>query len=656
MPFWWNRRNRWYRPRWKRRYTRYKKRKRPIYRRRRRYPTRRRRRRRRRRHKVRRKKQTLPVRQWQPDSIVKCKIKGYGALVLGAQGRQFICYTNVKDAWTAAKAPAGGGFGVEQFSLGFLYQQYVFRQCIWTKTNIFKDLCRYLWVKFTFYRHLKTDFVVAYERMPPFNLTKLTYPSAHPLNLLLSKHKKVILSAQTNPRGRVKHIMKIKPPKQMLNKWFFTEYFSKVPLLLLKGAACSLAYPRLGCCNQSQLVSFTALNLAFYTKGDWGTSQSTTGYLPYTNAPHQFTGKIANGQTKNITIKEGHDGAISWDGGYFQSTLLKIVEFTGTTHQASIPLKAARYNPNRDNGKGNQIWLKSTLVENYNIPKTDDILVFENYPLYLMLYGWLNYVTAKKNDKKFLESYVLCIKSPAIEPYGGIGTQNLYVPIDLTFVNGEAPYKEVLTNSMKIRWYPTIYNQMETINSIVESGPFIPRYDYDRESTWELPYSYTFYFKWGGPQITEQAVADPETQGKYDVPDTVDQNVQIRNPEKQKASTLFHAWDWRRGFITPAALKRVSSDISTDTTFQPDTTPPKKKKKVTGPALQDQDQEVQEIQSCLQCLYEEDTFQEEETRSLQQLIKQQQEQQNKLKYNILKLLTELKCKQRMLQLQTGILE
>lgn len=656
MPFFWRRRKRWFNPYWRNK-RRYKKRRKPRYRRRFNRTTRRRRRRRRRRKKVRRKRQTLPVKQWQPDSIVNCKIKGVGALVLGAEGRQFICYTNVKDAWTPAKAPAGGGFGVEQFSLGGLYEQYKFRNNIWTKTNIWKDLCRYLRVRFTFYRHPKTDFIVSYERMPPFTLTKYTYPSAHPLALLLGKHKKIILSIQTKPNGKPKLRMNIKPPKQMLSKWFFTEQFSKVPLLLLKGAAASFSYPRLGCCNVSQLVSMTCLNLAFYVKGNWGVPQGTSGYVPYTGALQSYTGKLPNGSSTTVTIEKTQSGAVSYASGYFQSKLLKIVEFTTPTTQAAIPLKAARYNPNRDSGKGNQIWLKSVLVENYDIPKTDDILVFENMPLYLMLYGWLNFVTTKKADKKFLESYVLCIKSPAIEPYGGIGTQNLYIPIDLTFVNGEAPYREVLTGAMKLKWFPTIYNQMETLNAIVQTGPYIPRYNYDRESTWELPYYYCFYFKWGGPEITEQTVADPATQGKYDVPDTFNQAVQIRNPEKQKASTLFHAWDWRRGFITPTALKRMSDNISVDSTFQSDTTPPpEKKKKITGPYLQDPDQEIQEIQSCLQCLCEEDTFQEEETQSLKQLIKQQQQQQNQLKRNILKLLQELKGKQRMLQLQTGLME
>ncbi len=65
--------------------------------------------------------------QWQPDSIRKCKIKGHGCLVLGGQGRQMYCYTNVKTQTVAPKTPSGGGFGYEVYSLNYLYSEYKFQ-------------------------------------------------------------------------------------------------------------------------------------------------------------------------------------------------------------------------------------------------------------------------------------------------------------------------------------------------------------------------------------------------------------------------------------------------------------------------------------------------------------------------------------------------
>ncbi len=187
MPFWWNRRRKpWY-GRWRYRQRRYKKRK--TFRRRRRRPRRplRRRRRRRRRYKVRKKKQTIKITQWQPDSIRKCKIKGLGFLVGGAQGAQFYCYTNQKADYTQPKAPGGGGFGCEVFSLEYLYKQWEAHKNIWTSSNDYKDLCRYSGCRFTFFRHRDIDFVINYERQPPFNLTKDTYANIHPQNLLTKK-------------------------------------------------------------------------------------------------------------------------------------------------------------------------------------------------------------------------------------------------------------------------------------------------------------------------------------------------------------------------------------------------------------------------------------------------------------------------------------
>ena len=95
--------------------------------------------------------------------------------------------------------------------------------------------------------------------------------------------------------------------------------------------------------------------------------------------------------------------------------------------------------------------------------------------------------------------------------------------------------------------------------------------------------------------------------------------------------------------------------LETDSEFQPiaEGSPPKKKRK--GAAFQNPQEEIQEIQSCLQNLCEQGTSQEQE-QDLQQLILKQQEFQRNLKYNILKLIFDLKDKQKQLQLQTGLLE
>nr|UHK06625.1 MAG: ORF1 [Torque teno midi virus] len=662
MPFWWRRRNKpWWGTRYRtRRRWPTRRRRRRLYKRRRPFRTHRRRKRRRRR-KVRRKRATIPVRQWQPDRIVKCKIKGVDVLVLGAQGKQLMCYTNEKKTNTPPKAPGGGGFGCQQFSLGYLYEQYKFKNNIWTTSNIFLDLCRFLFVKFTFYRHSHTDFIVSYDRQPPFDIQKYTYMLCHPQNMLLSKHKKIILSKQTKPNGKLTKKLIVKPPKQMLTKWFFTEHFSKAPLLLLKAAAFNSTYAHLGCCNTSQLLTFFYLDLQFYQIGNWELENlGTQGYKPYSTIGDVYfkdpKGNIKQGPKHD----QSYAKSVSYEEGWFQPLVLSAIaayaDKEGSHPLAALPCNVTRYNPNLDSGEYSKLYLSSILTTDYNPPTSDKQIIIQGYPLWMLIYGFLNYITLVKKDKTFLQTHYVLIQSPALLPYPQIGAGKVYLPLDKTFVNGNAPYNEYITQAMKAKWYPTVENQMETLNNIVCCGPYIPKYDNNKESTWELHLFYQFHFKLGGPEISDKPVTDPAAQGHYEVPDTIKETIQITDPAKQNAKTLFHSWDYRRGMLTKAAIERMQCNLETDTIFEPDT-PPKKKRKITGPELTCREEENQEIYSCLQSLCEESTSQEiQKDQTLQDLIQQQQQQQRNLKRNILKLLMELKDKQRMLQLQTGVLE
>nr|UHM25864.1 MAG: ORF1 [Torque teno midi virus] len=666
MPFWWGRRRRFWHPRrkyYKRRKTyRYRK---PRYRRRRITKTRRRRRRRRR-YKVRRKRKQIAIKQWQPDSIVTCKIKGVTTLVLGGEGKQLVCYTNVKQSWVPPKAPGGGGFGCEVFSLGYLYEQYKLHRNIWTKTNIGKDLCRYLRVRLTFYRHPDTDFIINYERQPPFDIRKDTYTYCHPLFMLLSKHKILLLSKFTKPNGKVKKSVVVKPPKQMITKWFFQEHFSHEPLLMIRAAACNLSYSNLGCCNTNWISTFFCLNTGFYQLANWD-AEVATGYKPYINPPQILytwnKDQLAKKQP-GIAFERPNNylDSVNYDKGWFSKQILQAVKLSdkaeiSSTALGMLPTNVCRYNPNLDTGKGTSIWLVSNLSNTYNKP-LDIQLIYEGLPLYLLLYGFLSYVALTKKFGDFLTRYILACECPTgFYYYAQPGFQNkVIIPIDYTFINGQGPYKEDLTDTSKKLWTPNIYSQLEILNFIVESGPYIPKYARTTASTWELDCFYNFLFKWGGPEITEPAVADPLLQHTYEVPDTFKASVQVRDPAKQKAASILHPWDIRRGLFTKTALKRMYSNLSTDSTFEPDTeTIPKKKKKTTGPELRVPDQEEEEVQACLLSLFEESSYQEDQTQDLQQLIKQQHEKQQQLKWNILRVLSDMKEKQNLLQLQTGFL-
>ncbi len=244
------------------------------------------------------------------------------------------------------------------------------------------------------------------------------------------------------------------------------------------------------------------------------------------------------------------------------------------------------------------------------------------------------------------------VRSPFIKPITPT-TQTVFPLIDRSFMEGKMPYDELLTLQQRTQWYPTAHKQVQSINAIVESGPYIPKYMNLPSSTWQLPYKYCFYFKWGGQQITDHLIQDPKTQDTYPVPDKLFQTIQIADPLKQHHQNILKSWDFRRGMLTARALKRIQENLQLDDSEQSDSSETEKKKRKVTSEIKCQDQETEEMQSCLLSLCEKDSFPEQED-NLKQLIFQQYQQQQKLKHNIFQFLMYLKRKQRHIQMQTGL--
>nr|UHK06993.1 MAG: ORF1 [Torque teno midi virus] len=670
MPFWWARRRKpWY-GRWRyRRNKFYRRRKRT---RRRRVPRRRNRRytrrRHRRRHKVRRKLKKINIQQWQPDRIKKCKIKGFSCLVLGSEGRQMYCYTNEAGEYLQPKAPGGGGFGTEVFTLKWLYQQWLAHNNIWTASNENTDLCRYTGTKIVLYRHPTVDFIFSYDRMPPFNINKFTYAELQPQNMLLHRHKKIILSRRTNPRGKIKHVIKIGPPKQMITKWFFQRDFAAAHLFRISATACSFEYPRYGKGNASNILTVPALSTFFFANSDW--AQTKDGpYLNIHTAPAKYyykyrdaRGNIQSGTyTKSTKMnKEGYYESIDYSTGIFTSNLLQAFSISSVSEsspsQAELPIIYLRYNPHEDDGHGNEVYLTSVFNGNYNKPGSSaPDLQFNNVPLWMAFWGYYNYLLISTANKGIYLTHMFVVKSPALHPLSQATSQSHYPILDMDFILGKLPWGEYLDKNQKKLWYPTAEKQTQIINQIVSTGPYVPKLNNQPDSTWELPYKYISYFKWGGPQVQDPNVEDPTSRQKYNVPDTVQQSVQISDPSKLHPETIFHDWDYRRGIITQTAIKRMSENLEIDSIVSSDDSDsPPKKRKVTKelPCI---NQKEKKIKDCLLSLCEEPICQET-PQTLQQHIEQQQQQQYKLRKNLLYLLTNLKKSQRHMELQTGILE
>ncbi len=472
-----------------------------------------RRRRRRTRRKVRKKLQKITIKQWQPDSIVKCKIKGFDTLVAGAEGRQMFCYTNERSIYTQPKAPGGGGFGIKVYNLQYLFQEWLKKNNIWTKSNDYKDLVRFTGATFTFFRSPTTDFVIQYSRQPPFIVQKDTYMNCHPQALLLSKNHRVILSTKTKPNGKIKTKVKIRPTKQMITKWFFQDEFSTFDLLQIQAAAADFSYPQWGPNTQSTNLTFYALNTSFYHNTNWASAhQGQQGYKPYTgysDSSVSFEYPTKQGTTATFnTDTSTYDKSIGWEKGMFAKEVLNATKIKGTTgYVHERPVTIARYNPEEDTGTGNIVWFTSLLADTGWDPPKDSDLVIKDVPLYFAIFGFWNTIIKLKGDKQYMKYGMFVVKSNAIKLVSA--TQQKFFPlIDWSFIQGKMPYEEYLLDSDKTNWYPTAYKQQEILNAIVECGQFIPKYANLKSSSWQLNVKYTFYFKWGGPtsQINLQPI------------------------------------------------------------------------------------------------------------------------------------------------------
>nr|UHK07178.1 MAG: ORF1 [Torque teno midi virus] len=657
MPFWWRRRKQWrsnYRFSYRKRRNRFRKPRRRFHRRRHRRATRRRRRRYK--PKVRRKKKFIKLLQWQPQSIRKCKIKGIDTIILGANGKQFRNYTFAINEWTPPTTPAGGGISTAKYSLAYLYEQFVLGNNIWTTSNCDYDLVRYTGASFTFYRHPRVDFIVVYQLQYPLTLSPQTLQDTHPRNLLLQKHKIVIPSLKLQPWGKRYIKKKLKPPKQMTNKWFFMHSFTETGLVLLKAAACDLGFSHLGEQGENELTSFYSLNIdTFFTHGAWGVSSP---YFPISTwgstVQVQYTTQKGQEQTYNMTSNP--DITRDYNKGWFSSMLLTAKKFTKPTADLK-PLLGCRYNPKIDTGKNNYVYLLAVQADKFDPPSHDKILITWGKPLWLLLLGWTDYIRKLRESINFMKTYYIVLQSPAL----AVGTRKAtpdkpVIPIDDSFLQGKGPYGIDADNYMKEHWYPCLMHQQQSINNIVQCGPYIPKYGRERNSTWDLHGGYHFFFKWGGDELDNQEIYNPTQQATFETPDTIRQTIQISDPSQQIPQTIVHAWDIRRGLITPNALKRIRENLPIDEVISTYSDAEPKKKKRKNNNIPYQEQETQEIQTALQALFEKDTYQEpQDHQQLLNLIEQQHQQQNLLKFNLLQLIADLKKQQKAIQLHTGLL-
>ncbi len=281
-------------------------------------------------------------------------------LIACGQGRQAYDFIrHVKDVCDRNYS-YGGGFAHAVFSLNYLYEEFQLFKNYWSHSNNGFDLVRYTGASIKFYRHIYADFIVSYSRSYPMTVTKLSFPGTHPLRLLLSRHRFLVPSLKSRPNLKKPFIKKkIKVPKLMSNKWFFTKDFSDVGLLHLKASVINLQGSYLkpntdnNCCgililnyNLFENVGFdlTSYNLKkhiYYFKKD-GTQQKAFPINKLTYTPEGiFYSQYLLGNTTVFFRKDGKLITAGSDVGEL-------------SNWEPIPLLLqCRYQPARDTGEGN---------------------------------------------------------------------------------------------------------------------------------------------------------------------------------------------------------------------------------------------------------------------------------------------------------------
>nr|UHK04849.1 MAG: ORF1 [Torque teno midi virus] len=658
MPFFrYNPYRRWKRPRKYRRYWRRKKRSYRWPRRRRARKTLRRSRYRRRKttRRVRKKKPFLKLIQWQPEFIRRCKIKGFENFISFGYGRQCfnftqhvldICYQN--SAW-------GGGFAVAVYSLEYLYEKLQTYRNIWTVSNDGFDLCRYTSCKLTFIRHKVCDFIVLYTRSLPMTINRLSYPSTHPSRLILQPKTIFIPSLKTKPFGKRTITKYIKPPKLLTNRWFFQEELSKQPLLMLLGTAIDFNSPYLSLNTDNNCVGIKILNPEIFDSAGFDlTTYNTLKYVYYS--------KTDGTQKKMVRIKDlGYNATSYFFSPYLQGTTQVYTNKDNTKYDTDqtyndsdintkwLPvdlIKELRYQPNRDTGKDNVVFLEYTTTTKIDVPSNESYKL-ENLPLWLLFWGFADYMSKLHYTDNIYTSTAICFRSKFV-----YGTDFLFdntkpvLFVSNDFIRGKNDYGSPPTLHRRNMWIPVALHQQSAMNDICSSGPFVA---HPPGKGFDLCFKYTFNFKWGGNILNPKNIVDPSKQTTYPIPRDFLSTVQAQDPAGKAIKTQFHKWDYRRGLLTSKALKRALQDTDVEDSCSTDSEGhPVKRKRVGEPAICPQ--ESSSIHQVLQSS-EEDSCQETETEAQLQLKFLEQQQQ--LQQHLLKCIHKLQKKQRYMSLLTG---
>ncbi len=153
---------------------------------------------------------------------------------------------------------------------------------------------------------------------------------------------------------------------------------------------------------ENQIITIYYINPEFYQDSLW--AQYHEGpYRPVATMGdnlvfhYKYSGKTGQYQLQipsDISPQQKYYYSVSRSKGYFCPEVINAYKITisGTeTHTYSLPLRAARYNPEIDDGNGNFIYLVAVNKGHYDKPNEDN-LVFAGFTT--MAYVFLAYIAS----------------------------------------------------------------------------------------------------------------------------------------------------------------------------------------------------------------------------------------------------------------------
>lgn len=569
------------------------------------------------------KRKTIKLKVFQPKTINNCKIKGYKCLFQGSTHRLSHNYIQSIYVQNPETYPTGGGWSLLVYSLDSLFEDFEHLENIWTKSNAGLPLVRYTGCEFKLYQTDNVDYVFQYDNCWPLVDTQHTHADSSPSRMLNKIHKVIIPSRQHQQRKKPYKRIKIKPPPQMTNNWYFTHEICKLPLVMTTTTAVSLTKPFANSNTQSNNITFKCLNPYQFQNPNWQHFNEQLGYNPkwittgtLINKPvywyasqTELTGQTSKDFVKNLiflgntktnqpgkTLDQLTTGTYpntkaNWGNPFFHryletghETTSYIYFSTETVVDLVTKLKnssftqwkdiyftlvtgpiiyTVTYNPAKDKGEKNTVFLVPTIDQNNLNPPENESLKFHGFPLPILLWGWTDWVKKLKLANNFENDFLLIIQTDMFDEQ----LPN-YIIIDETFIEGKDPYQfteEYQQNYYNSQnWFPNLRYQIQTLEKICQTdvGTFRP----EKETYIQSFCRYKFYFKWGGCPKTLQKPYNPLLQPTWTTADYIPRRPEIQNPSIRAETELFN-WDWEEDYVTQRAIERIKQFTTTPSTL-----------------------------------------------------------------------------------------